>query len=154
MKLVKNVQNQKGFTLVELIVVIAILGILAAIAVPRFSDQTTKANTAKLASDLNAIDTAITLGIADGNINSATTSGNITSTGTPSSTVNILVYYNYLSVWPTPPKGSAYYQGGAAAVTIDPASITYTVDGTAPNFRGMFNAGTGRATTHAEDWHK
>lgn len=45
MSVKKMVSNQKGFTLVELMVVVAIIGILAAIAVPNFRKYQAKAKT-------------------------------------------------------------------------------------------------------------
>lgn len=38
--------NEKGFTLIEIVMVIVLLGILAAVAIPRFVDLTTDANQA------------------------------------------------------------------------------------------------------------
>jgi prepilin-type N-terminal cleavage/methylation domain-containing protein len=39
MKLKKHIRNQKGFTLIEIIAVLVILGILAAIAIPKYLDM-------------------------------------------------------------------------------------------------------------------
>ena len=42
--------NQRGFATLEVILMVVIIGILATVAVPRFTDVTTKANTAKIQS--------------------------------------------------------------------------------------------------------
>lgn len=54
MELIKN--NEKGFTLIELMIVIAIVGILAAIAIPQFSSYRTRSYNSAARADLrNAI---------------------------------------------------------------------------------------------------
>jgi prepilin-type N-terminal cleavage/methylation domain-containing protein len=50
--------KKKGFTLIELLIVVVIIGILAAIAIPKFSNTKEKAYLAAMKSDLRNLATA------------------------------------------------------------------------------------------------
>ena len=59
----KNVQ--KGFTLIELMIVVAIIGILAAVAIPAYSDYTKKAKATELVQGTSALKAAVEICMGD-----------------------------------------------------------------------------------------
>ncbi|WP_395405090.1 pilin [Pseudoduganella sp. UC29_106] len=60
MKMMKQ-QAQAGFTLIELMIVVAIIGILAAVAIPAYSDYTAKAKIANAVSAADSLKTAVSV---------------------------------------------------------------------------------------------
>ncbi len=70
----KRLQNQSGFTLIELVIIIVILGILAAVAIPKYQDLSGEAQEASARSALGSLRSGITIFYA----NQAVQTGNAT----------------------------------------------------------------------------
>lgn len=81
-----------GFTLVELVVIIAILGILAGLAVPRFVNANMAARGSKILADINACESAINIYYV--------------RNGSFPADIDVLIP-SYMAVWPKPPLSKA-----------------------------------------------
>jgi len=113
--------NQKGFTMIELIVVIIILGILVAIALPKYFSMTDKAQEAACLANQKAIESAIMMEYSRALLNGENTSLSAIAAKFPDDAGQ----YFANGVAPVPPKGGAY------SVTADDATGVITV--TCPN---------------------
>ena len=88
-----KIRARRGFTLIELVVVIAILGILAGLAIPRFLDATATARGAKIVADMRTLESAETIYYA--------------KMGQYPTSVDADFSSLVQGGWPTPPTGTA-----------------------------------------------
>jgi type IV pilus assembly protein PilA len=102
-------KSKKGFTLVELMVVVVILGILVAIAVPMFNASTAKAEKNAIDSNLRIIDGAITMYSA--NNDGAVPADDAADATAPTS------LSEYIKEWPEGPGATRYGITSGAAIT-------------------------------------
>ena len=121
--MMKRKNGQKGFTLIELIVVMAILAVLAAIAVPRYSGIQTDANKKAVVANIKTINSAAQVFAAQQNVElSAVTKANVET----------------LMTWPTGPKTITYTIANGVSSAVVPeggvggiAAGTYLIDAAA-----------------------
>ncbi|PCD00790.1 pilin [Halopseudomonas pelagia] len=68
-------KSQKGFTLIELMIVVAIIGILAAIAIPQYQTYVAKSQVSRVMSETGQLRTAVETCILDGRLDLGTAAG-------------------------------------------------------------------------------
>ncbi len=133
----KQNMNQKGFTLIELMIVVAIIGILAAVAIPAYRDYVTKARMSNVISATSAVKTAMALCIQENgtpaNCDTAAKLGITLPVATADlASVGITATTAAITATGTTAAGGYTYILTPSAPTAGDSTINFPVTGTCP----------------------
>ena len=136
-------QVQKGFTLIELMIVVAIIGILAAIALPAYQTYTNKAKFSEVVSATAAVKTAVEVAFSE----TASRAATLTNSTVTAAVADAAGQGGYVGGLTLTESGNNLVITASSSTSLNPTSRTYILQADTTATSGNLNWVTNSSST-------